>query len=210
MGLRKMSESQMSRERFDLLLPFYLNGTLDSDERQWMQHHVQTHPEAEQALRFAQQLQRVVVAEGQTMQPAQHRVDRLLARAWPQPAFVADEPVVQPPPFSWSWLMPFVAGMAVVVLVWGLQGVPTGSLHTDTLDGRPDIRVALAPGVKANDPALLEQLQAFNSEVVGQEQIDGRNMVEIDLSRRAQQQHALIQALTASGQIDGHVLLATR
>jgi|GEM_PF-5749242 len=205
-----MSESQISRERFDLLLPFYLNGTLEPDEQQWMQQYVQAHPEVEHALRFAQQLQRVVVTEGQTEQPAQHRVDRLLARTWAQQSGESDTGVAQPASVGWSWLMPFVAGMAVVVLVWGVQGVPTGSLHTDTLDGRADIRVALAPGVEANDPALLEQLQAFNSEVVGHEQIDGHNMVEIDLSRRAEQQHALIEALTASGQIDGHVLLASQ
>ncbi|HEY7804842.1 MAG TPA: hypothetical protein VIC30_10480 [Orrella sp.] len=205
-----MSESPISRERFDLLLPFYLNGTLEPDEQQRMYQYVQTHPEVEHALKFAEQLQRVVVADGQTAQPTQYRVDRLLARTWPQQYGAPDGGVVQPASFGWSWLMPFVSGMAVVLLVWGFQGVPTGSLHTDMLDGRADIRVALVPGVKANDPALLEQLQAFNSEVVGHEQIDGRNMVEIDLSRRSQQQHALIEALTASGQIDGHVLLASQ
>ena len=210
MRLPEMSESQISRERFELLLPFYLNGTLDSDEQQWMQSYVHSHPEVVHAMKFAQQLQQTVVAQGQAQQPAQHRVDRIMARAWPQPPAVSAKGALLSRPFGWSWLAPFAAGMAAVLVVWGLQNVPTASLHTDALDGRADIRVALAPGIELDDAALLKQLQAFNSEVVSYKQIDGRDIVEIDLNRGAEYQHALIQSLVSSGQIDGHELLASQ
>ena len=47
-------------ERFNELLPWYVNGTLDAADREWMQQHLAEHPEARAELEWYASLQNQV------------------------------------------------------------------------------------------------------------------------------------------------------
>ena len=60
MGLAKenneMNEQQM-KERFEALVPWHVNGTLEQGEREWVERYVRDHPEAAAELRWYESLQ---------------------------------------------------------------------------------------------------------------------------------------------------------
>lgn len=51
-----MDKAQADRQRFDNGLPWYVNGTMDSVERAWMDAYVREHPEARDELLLVQNM----------------------------------------------------------------------------------------------------------------------------------------------------------
>ena len=47
----------MSTDRFDELLPWYVNGTLSDEDRAWVERHLAEHPDARAELDWYQSLQ---------------------------------------------------------------------------------------------------------------------------------------------------------
>ncbi len=52
----------LSREEVELLLPFYLNGTLDESEKQQVEQAFENHPALEEELNFLRELKTEVQA----------------------------------------------------------------------------------------------------------------------------------------------------
>lgn len=77
MESQMMPEPTNDGERFSLDLPFWINGTLDVDDRIWMQEYLRAHPECELDVRFARLLHEN--AQSITAPSAEHeRIESLL------------------------------------------------------------------------------------------------------------------------------------
>ncbi len=51
------------KSRFDELLPFYVNGTLNADDRLWIEHYLREHPQAANELNWLRSVQAVTQEE---------------------------------------------------------------------------------------------------------------------------------------------------
>ena len=68
-----------ARRQFDELLPWFLNGTLTESDRDWVEHYLREHPEAEAELRWTQTLRDRVRESVQAVAP-ELGLDELLRR----------------------------------------------------------------------------------------------------------------------------------
>lgn len=68
----------IERERFALLLPFYINGTLAEDDRRFMEGWLANHAEARLELAFSQRI-RSEIRRLESRRPADGGIDLLLA-----------------------------------------------------------------------------------------------------------------------------------
>ncbi len=85
-----MTDALPDRQRFHELLPFYVNGTLDSTEQQWMEVYLAAHPDADASLQFVKRLSDVVQATRSSI-PEQQRLDKLLhefRKTYPRRSFL--------------------------------------------------------------------------------------------------------------------------
>ena len=199
------------RQRFEQLLPFYLNGTLTEHERVQVQAFLQQHPDLSESLVFSEHVRQAVKTLEPTEAPDPVRIDRLIERL-----STARHPQ-KPQPKVTQWLRGLVIGgyglgMAALTatLVFGVSTLPIGLLHGDRLDGQPDIQLSLAQGVEPTHETVAAQLDKHHGVIVNQSQLEGRHVIDIDLENRAASQDSLIQALQASGHIDDYTVLATR
>lgn len=67
------------QERFDTLLPWYVNGTLVNNDRIWMEDFVRLHPEAASELRLQQRIQ-TALHENAAAVPADIGLHKLMQR----------------------------------------------------------------------------------------------------------------------------------
>lgn len=129
------------RDRFEELLPWYANGTLNETDRAWVDEYLRAHPSAAGQLRWYESLQ-VKLREDSPAVSSEIGMDRALARIrteGPTPrAAQAAKPVSRP----WfeqiqEWvaaltpqamLRPALAGLAVLAVV---QGIVIGQLAGD-------------------------------------------------------------------------------
>jgi hypothetical protein len=72
-----MSDKSTDEARFDALLPFYLNKTLDVNDQVWMESHLSTHTHARQQLEFEKVL-RDTVQRTQPRRSEAERVEQLM------------------------------------------------------------------------------------------------------------------------------------
>lgn len=72
----KMTPEQ---DRFDTLLPWYVNGTLNNNDRTWMEGFVRLHPEAGSELRLQQKIQ-TALHENAAAIPADIGLDQFMQR----------------------------------------------------------------------------------------------------------------------------------
>jgi hypothetical protein len=68
-----------ARRQFDELLPWFLSGTLTESDRDWVEHYLREHPEAEAEVRWTQTLQGCVRESVQVV-PPELGLDELLRR----------------------------------------------------------------------------------------------------------------------------------
>jgi hypothetical protein len=80
------------KARFDELLPFYVNGTLNTDDRTWIEHYLREHPLAANELNWLRSVQattqgEVVPASSEVgLERAMQRIRAERAQAAPAPA----------------------------------------------------------------------------------------------------------------------------
>jgi hypothetical protein len=77
--MAEQEEMMKDQDRFDALLPWYVNGTLVNGDRMWMDEFVRVHPEAASELRLQQTLQTTLRGDATTI-PANIGLDKLLQR----------------------------------------------------------------------------------------------------------------------------------
>lgn len=73
-----MTEQQM-KQRFDELVPWHVNGTLDTWRREWIEHYLRAHPQARAELRWHESLQ-AVIRESEAGLSSDLGLERLMAR----------------------------------------------------------------------------------------------------------------------------------
>lgn len=84
-----MADTRSDRERFELELPFFVNGTLDDAQRAWMEARLAEHPSWQADVELAR-LTREVVRQARSTVPADERWQRLRSR-------LTDDGVLQRP-----------------------------------------------------------------------------------------------------------------
>lgn len=85
-----MTDTSPDRQRFHELLPFYVNGSLDDPERQWVTAYLAAHPDAVRSVEFDKRVREVVQATHSPV-PEQQRMDKLMRdfhEAYPRRSFL--------------------------------------------------------------------------------------------------------------------------
>ena len=159
-----MPDKDNDQQRFSELLPFYVNDTLGSDERIWMEGFLANHPELKNEKRFVEHLAKLTQETALPL-PEPERLERFLNQ-WREE---------RPSPSVWqrvkAWMQgpirmpaPVLAAVAVLVVA---QSVILGSLMTDpTQEGvfrgeradcvsRTRIRIVFNPDAKHLEIVLL-------------------------------------------------------
>lgn len=77
--MTEQEKTSKDQDRFDALLPWYVNGTLMNGDRTWMDEFVRLHPEAASELRMQQMLQATLHEEAAAI-PAHIGFDTLMQR----------------------------------------------------------------------------------------------------------------------------------
>lgn len=133
------SESQ----RFEELLPFYLNGQLNQEDEQFFAGYLEKYPAAQNTLQFSRKMREVVKATGADRDP-EASLQRLLAVCQPesQPGFFQH--------FSnWLGQMGVSPALAVALVVILLQTVVGGLYVLSVRSGQDGVTVA---ALKAQKP----------------------------------------------------------
>lgn len=159
-----MTESNNDRQRFSEMLPFYVNGTLNAQDHEWIGAYMAAHPESNQELTFVNFL-RDTTRSTQSSIPESQRLDQLL-KHWKQPQLA--------PSFlqkSIRWLqervrIPVPAIALASIMIVG-QAMVIGSLLTGQPEeaayrsdrpecvATPPIRVVFNPEAKHADILLI-------------------------------------------------------
>lgn len=216
-----MTPQQM---RFESLLPFYVNRTLQPDDLAFMQDYLARQPYADRALALTKHIRQTV----QTMvreQPQAVTVERFLDK-WAETRADSKTGTMPKKAAACSasrrsstmdklcgwWIG--LAGLSVAALTATLVLVPGltthGALHVDGLDGQPDLEIVLAQNIKPSHDSVAAHLERFNGVIVAQSEQDGYHRISVDLQKRAADQHALISALQSDGCLQSYTLLASR
>ena len=142
------------KSRFDELLPFYVNGTLNADDRVWIEHYLREHPLAANELHWLRSVQTVTqqevvpVSAEVGMERAMQRIRGERAQAAPAASSVATSFVervrdwlsrVVPQPM----LKPALAGALAVI---ALQAV----VITSMVGEREDTSLIRSPTTPVN------------------------------------------------------------
>jgi hypothetical protein len=151
-----MVDAHSERKHFVELLPFYVNGTLDADEHDWVDAYLAAHPNAENELKFMQIL-RESTRNTTSKVPEAQRLERLLGElraSRPAPSLLQK---------AVNWLQGVVRipapALAVVSMVVLAQAGIIGSLlssgsEPDGFRGvRPECTIAPAIRVQFNPDA---------------------------------------------------------
>lgn len=158
-----MTESNNDRQRFSELLPFYVNGTLNAQDHEWISAYMAAHPESNQELTFFNFL-RDTTRSTQSSIPESQRLDQLL-KQWKQ-----SQPAPSLLQKSMRWLqervrIPVPAIALASVMIVG-QALVIGSLLTGQQEEivyrsdrpecvtTPPIRVVFNPEAKHADILL--------------------------------------------------------
>lgn len=159
-----MTESDNDRQHFSELLPFYVNGTLNAQDHEWISAYMAAHPESSQELTFVNFL-RETTRSTQSSMPESQRLDQLL-KQWKQ-----SQPAPSLLQKSMRWLqervrIPVPAIALASVMIVG-QALVIGSLltgqpeETTYRSDRPEcvaahpIRVVFNPEAKHADILLI-------------------------------------------------------
>jgi predicted nucleic acid-binding protein len=205
----------LDRERFELLLPFYVNGTLSAEDKAFVDAYLAEHEQARESLAWTSSIQQTVQCVANSP-PDEQRVAQFLLKLTADQATVNQSPKAQhlqlPSVRRQGWW--FLTGMAMAALAASLvltPGLfPAGVLHWDQLDGRPDLQLTLADNLKPSDPLVVAYLEQHGAQVLEQTEADGHYLIKIDLKNRAHDQHRLIRAMIDQGQLESYTLLASR
>jgi hypothetical protein len=153
------------KEKFDELLPFYVNDTLDETDRAWVDTYLREHPKSAAELQWYRTLQDTMKRDAPAV-AAEVGLDRVMARIRAE-RVPSRAPVQQAPSFGQRLreffssitpqplLRPVLAGALAVVVV---QGIVIANLATQT-DDSSEIR-AHRPTVVDPGPFLKVNFKA--------------------------------------------------
>lgn len=142
-GSLPVTEHSPELERFQKLLPFYVNGTVGSDDRNWMIDFLARHPERNAELAFTGKVQKILKTVGAD-RPADVGLRAILseirAEREPLPRLSRIKDMLTT---SFRIPVPALAGLAIVVIV---QGIVIGSLkQTSLVQDAETYRGAMVP-----------------------------------------------------------------
>lgn len=162
-----------SAERFDELLPFYVNGTLADADRAFVEAHLAAHPEARAEAQFYRSLQRRMQESGPAVPETIGLARTLQLIRGDQPSF--GERVAA---FFGGFGMrpaPALAALALVAVqgavIWNLMGdakddaAEIRSLRAASVDEQPLLKISFAPDAREADIRLL--LVAIDGQLAG-------------------------------------------
>ncbi len=199
-----MNAPQTDDRRFDENVPFYVNGSLDVQEREWMDNHLAAHPHKRHEIEQAHQ-ERLHSQLLQSEIPESERLARLYRELrWSQ-APVPPKPA-SPQPVRDVLTGPWISAVAGVVLggllVAGLGFLPQQSTPTNPSLERyrggqndctptPGIRIALAPQVQWVH--LAQMLRTLQLQVTNGPNQDGEIWVRVTAGASAPETLALLR-----------------
>lgn len=130
----------LSREEVELLLPFYLNGTLDESEKEQVEQAFENHPELEEELNFLRQLKTEVQAMPMAINsPGEMGLKRLQQQ-------LAAKPTGSQVSSRWRWAAMAASFLLVVqTSVMILTPGPTGYQQAGEQQTSPLIQVSFKP-----------------------------------------------------------------
>jgi hypothetical protein len=159
------------RRRFQELLPWHVNGTLERSEREWVEHYLREHPDAQAELRWTEALQTQVRQSAADVAP-EVGLDRFLAlihaeaRATPRAAAHAPAGFGERlRAFFAAWHLSPTAAVAAAVIA--AQAGIIGTLLTSQLGGEdPEYSTvrSLEPGQLVSGPVLQVSFRADTPE----------------------------------------------
>lgn len=204
------------RERFEHLLPFYVNATLSVADKRFVESYLAEHEHARASLALTLHIEQTIQGLAHR-DPDDERVRRFLDKLALEQASLNDRVSAREQlPFSsgrqkWWLVLAGFGGAALASMLLLLPGLfPGSALHWDQLDGRPDVQLTLAENLTPSDPVVVAYLEQHNAQILEQTEVDGRYRIVVDLKSRAHDQHPLIQAMRDQGHLESYTLLAVR
>lgn len=196
-----MTESNHDRQRFSELLPFYVNGTLNAQDHEWISTYLAEHPESNQELTFVNFLRDTSRGTESSM-PESQRLDSLLRRlkqSQPAPSFLQK---------SMHWLkerirIPVPAIALASIMIVG-QAVVIGSLLTGQSDevtyrserpecvATPRIRVVFNP--EAKHVEILLMLRKVEATIQNGPSETGELWLSVPKSRSLEEAQAMLRS----------------
>ena len=153
-----MNEAEMKQE-FDLMLPWFVNGTLGGREREWMLAYLAEHPDAAVELRKVELLREDMHAADATAPALDRAWDRLRFRIQQEPRRTAAAAPASLATRLREWLgrlatpPAFAAAAALVVVQAGVIGVMVERSHTNEAENPAAYR-SIAPGATSIGPFI--------------------------------------------------------
>lgn len=201
------------RQRFEHLLPFYLNGTLNNEEKTLVEQYLRQNPEAYQSLVFTKHLQHTVQTLASDIAPEAHRIQQLTNR-WHE---AREKTAPKKSVTRIQWLKGLLLGLpglglaaALASVIFIASSMHFGLFSIDGLDGQPDLELTLASGVTPDHEIVVALLKKYHSVILSRSETDGYHKVLVDLENPAKQQYPFIETLQASGHLKDFKLLASR
>lgn len=145
-----MTDTTTERQRFSQLLPFYVNQTLTTPEREWIEAYLHHHPDAQHQLKFERLLHETTQQTASSV-PEAERIAKLLAalhQSRPKPAWYTrwlGIDLAEPGPakgYRISLAAPAFAALMLMVLG---QAFWLGMMPSDPESGQAVYRSAGAP-----------------------------------------------------------------
>lgn len=208
------TQQNQDHEKFKELLMFYVNGTLEKDERSFVEAYLQAHPEMKSYLRLNQQLMRAIQGEDEDFEFDEAAArERLLAKVrtlknnQPEPFF---ERIVSKGLFAqWSgnfqhWGLTPALGVVFALLIG--QSIMLMNLQTEankyrdisnTINLAPHFKVTV--NAKADFYALTELLRKNGCSVVSGPSQNGEIWIKLDEPAKSKQIKA---DMLSSGLVD--------
>lgn len=201
------------RKQFEQLLPFYLNGSLDNEEKIFVEQYLRLNPQANQSLVFTKNLQHTVRTLSSDKAPEAQRIQQLKIRFHEAREKTAPKKSVK----RTQWLKGLLLGLpglglavALASVIFIASSMHFGLFSIDGLDGQPDLELTLASGVTPDHEVVVALLKKYHSVILSRSETDGYHKVLVDLENPAKQQYPFIETLQASGHLKDFKLLASR
>lgn len=204
------------QKRFEMLLPFYLTGKIDAQDRQFIESYLTSNRQAVGSLKFGKVIQNAVLDFAPKAAPDSERIERISRRLASHRAGEMASKKQQKTPQWWSSFWQYLIGGFTVAttataVVVGMSLAPMHAFHFDALNGEADMILILSDGVSPEHDAIREAIVQLNAVVIEQSQRDGRHEISIDLFNRNIEQHReLIESLQANGYLHEYTLIAAQ
>lgn len=156
--------SDQEYQRFEELLPFYVNGTLDQPDRQFVEQYLAQHGYAQQSLNFTSALHKVVQGIGQH-RAADQGLEKLLHEyrlLHPKQSWLDKFQAICK---AWGFTPAFAVAATVIAIQTGIllsqQPLPTDTEYRSMpsqVAATPNLKVIVSPKASFADlSALLQQ-----------------------------------------------------